>query len=539
MDAPCRVPEPAGPAVAGELSRGGTARIDSFFAGAAALVLYGLTASRHIGLPDSAVVLEAMRNATLSSHVCNHNLNNLLGHLVLALPGANAAWKANLLSALYGAAAIGLFHAVLRRLGVARAVAALGAAVLAVSHSMWWHSTMVENYALSVVFLNACLWLAIPPAGSDGREGWPRLRAAAIFLLAGLALFNHAQNGALALGGAALLLCDPRLRRSWPRTAGLCASAFALGAAPYAAVLAADLLRAGSPATVWREAIGGGFESGMFRYGVHGVMRLGDWLFLQFPSPFLLFIAAGFPAAMLAPRLRPFAAFLLTVLVANTGFFLGYETWDQFSFYLPSFVCLAALGALGADGAWKRGRSGRRAFVFAALLASTLLPPLIYPRIGSWAGNPAGYWGRRYHAAQEAYRGRYDLVGLYTDPIRHDRGTVQRMIDLLMERLPPNAVVVDDSSLYYQMENAQQHDERRPDVNLWLISPLGIGEWGSTPAEIVEGCLVETNRVFVTADTGPAAAILDALRARGRGAVRFPLDEGFWIYEVCSVGNVR
>ena len=66
-----------------------------------ALLFYGATVSHHLLLPDSAILIEAMRRPELSSNVCTHNLTDLLGWLFQQLPLANIALKGNLVSRLH------------------------------------------------------------------------------------------------------------------------------------------------------------------------------------------------------------------------------------------------------------------------------------------------------------------------------------------------------------------------------------------------------------------------------------------------------
>ena len=542
-----------------------------------ALLFYGATVSHHLLLPDAAILLDAMREPEISSNVCAHNLTHLLGWLFQQLPLANIAFKGNLASVFCGAAVIGLFHALLRALGLPRPVAALGALVLMVSHSMWWHSTIVENYALSNAFLVTCLLLAVRAAETPRRWYW-------MCYLGGLAVFNHIQNGAFALGLAAFYLAAaPRWRgHRWPRLwRGF--ALYLLGTAPWFAVLAHDLLRSDDAQNTLHWAVGGGFTTIMFHYDwARALTRLADWIFQQFPSPFLLFIPLGLilivrsffcsgdlrsPSAAIgrrysllrstppspdssdiekaAPdqavsctetgalwRLRPFIAFMLGVMVTNLAFFLGYETWDQFAFYLELFVCLAVLGALGAGWCWQRGNRAGRLACGALLASSVLLPPLIYPQIPRWAAADTGYWSRRYHSPSVAYAGRYDLVGLYADPVRHDRGTVDEFIQRLFAKLPPHALLVDDIAIYYQAQFVQQHYGQRPDLRLLLLQPLGMEGWGTPGGELLAACNAETNRVFITATSGPAAGFVTALKFGGWRAEKFPLGGDFWIYEL-------
>lgn len=489
-----------------------------------ALLFYGVTVSHHLLLPDSAILIDAMRKPEISSNACTHNLTDLLGWLFQQLPCSNLALKGNLVSVFCGTVVIGLFHALLRSLAIPRLVAVLGSLVLMVSHSMWWHSTIVENYALSNIFLVACLLLATRAAEESRR--WYGMG-----FLAGLAMFNHLQNGALAIGLAAFYLaCAPQ----WPgRRWQLLWRGFALyllGSAPFFAVLAHDLLRSDDTQNTLQWAVGGGFTKIMFHYDWgRSLTRLADWLFQQFPSPFLLLIPLGIVPLL---RLRPFAAFLLAVMITNLAFFLGYETWDQFAFYLELFVCLALLGVLGAAWCWQKvGRAGR--WALGTLLGiSILLPPLVYAQIPRWAAEESGYWSRRYHAPSVAYAGSYDLVGLYADPLRHDRGTVEEFIALLFGKLPPRAMLVDDVSIFYQAQFVQQHYARRPDVRLLLLQPPNFAGWGTSSEELIASCNAETNRVFITTTNGPSAGLINALKFEGWHVEPFPLGNRCWIFEL-------
>ena len=507
-----------------------------------ALLFYGATVSHHLLLPDSAILIDAMRKPEISSNVCSHNLTNLLGWLFQQLPLANLALAGNLFSVCCGAAVVGLFFALLRALLVPRLVAVLGTLVLMVSHSMWWHSTIVENYALSNIFLVACLLLATRAADEPRR--WYGM-----CFLAGLAMFNHLQNGALAIGLAAFYLaCAPRWSgQCWARLwRGF--ALYLLGAAPFFAVLAHDLLRSDDLQNTLHWAVGGGFTPIMFHYDWgRSLTRLADWLFQQFPSPFLLLIPLGLvlgvrtlfcsgdlgsPSAATGRRYSPFAAFLFGVMLTNLAFFLGYETWDQFAFYLELFVCLAVLGALGAAWCWQRCNHAGRFACGALLAASVLLPPLIYPQIPRWAAADTGYWSRRYHAPSIAYAGRYDLVGIYADLVRHDRGTVEEFIRRLFEQLPPRALLVDDVSIFYQAQFIPQHYAQRPDVRLMLLQPPNFAGWGTPGEELIAACNAETNRVFITTINGPAADVVNTLKFGGWRAEKFPLGTEFWIYEL-------
>jgi hypothetical protein len=520
--------------------------------------LYAATASRHIGLPDSAVVLDAMEQAVVSAHACNHSLNNLLGHAALRLlPFGNPALKASLASALCGAAAVACLYFALLTIGLRRAVAAVGAGAFMLSHSLWWHSTVPENYALSAALLMACLLIAARALPA------PRL----LCFLAGLSLFNHFQNAALSVAAALYLIC---IRRSLPRpvwrSVALCALAWFVGFCPCLAALAADWTRESSSAFAW--ATGGDFRTLMFRYDLaDGVRRLVDWLVLQFPSPFLVFIAIGIPVSWRPSGHGPFWTFLWTVLIVNTGFFLGYRTWDQFSFYLPTFGCLAVIGSAGLAEVMKNPSAGpahaspasplreesrgegcldeepRRRFLrplsrplkaaaTVAAAACLLLPPWTYLNIGGWARAGTGYWHTRYGAIARLYDARYDMVGLLTDPVRHDRGSLERFARSLLQALPPNAILIDDMSTFYQLRRLQQREGARPDMAVRLLRLPVFRELGETPDDLAALLLADPRPAFLVTDAGPCGDLRHLLADHGFTAVPFPLSADRFVWEL-------
>lgn len=491
------------------------------------LLLYLATCATRMGLPDSVIIVDEMAGPVISSHVNCHNLNNLLGWLCLRLPGGNEIWKANLSSVVAMTAAMALFHRVLLATGLARGIAFLVASAMCVSHSVWWHGTQADSYALSAVFFCGLFLLTLcdvrTPSAAPGRFDL-------LCALAGFSVFNHLQNGALCLGVAAYVLTQTRRGPTILR----CALAAALGALPYFLVLIRDLSVAADRAQAAAWATGGGFRELMFRYQwFTAASRLCHWVVLQFPSPVLLLIPVGLWAMRRAspwPRAWVFPA---TVFLVDVAFFAGYETWDQFAFYLPCFLVLGWLAGQGAQ--WLSLVPHFRRFVHAALVVSVALPPIVLWHIPDWVASGRGYWHARYADAAKVYRDRYNLVGLFTDPMRRDRGTVEAFARDLLRELPPRAWLIDDVSIYYQLDFLRSHEDVRRDLRVLLLQPLGMADWGQSVAEVVNLGSLCPARLFIVATNGPCTAAVTGFSARGRQPVRFPLSEGHQIFELVPI----
>ena len=501
------------------------------------LAFYTYTCGRTIGSSDTALLVDEMRTLNLSTHVNHHNLTILAGWIFSFLPIANAAWAANLVSAVLGTLAVSAFYVLVLEATGRRAVAAASALLVMVSHSMWWHSTIAEVYAANALLTAVFLILLQRAARSGGRELGP------MFFVAGLAIFNHAQMGVLLLGAAAYLALHVAAgRRASPPAPAAppvlrAAAWFAAGILPYALVFAKDVMRTGSLALAADEAAGGDFKSVMMKGAF--LPSVGDLLFLvalQFPSPFLLLVIAG--ASRLRARWKdPAALAALAVLFAvNTGFFMFYDTWDKFAFLLPSFLVLAFCGALGVDDLveWIAVRPWRKAAALAALAASVAAPVALYSRLGKWAhGSPfLAATLRSGHTANTPDVGEY-----VANPDKRRFREYADFITALFARLPENAVFVDDDAhTYYPLLYYQKYEHARRDVAVALVNVWGFEGWGMDRAafqQLLAAGHSGARRVFLISVGPPFGPwIVSAPGSEGYRFKRFPLAEGRWVYEL-------
>ena len=161
------------------------------------------------------------------------------------LPVGTWAYRANLLSAVCGTAALAAFCDALRRLGAGRAARLGAASVLGLAPLWREQSAVVEVFGLHLLTAALLLWL-VAAAGDRLLEPGP---SAALGLVFGLGLGDHQT---LALVVPALLLLGRGRPGSLPRALA-CA---ALGAAAGFAVYAVSALRAAqSPPLDWDHAV--------------------------------------------------------------------------------------------------------------------------------------------------------------------------------------------------------------------------------------------------------------------------------------------
>jgi hypothetical protein len=503
-------------------------------------VLYRWTVAPTIGMSDTAILVDAMYRLNLSTAANNHNLTILAGWVMTHLPLGELAFRANLTSVILGSLAVAGFYVLIVETLGSRLTAAFSAACLGVSQSMWWHSTIVECYAMNSLFVVTALGLLVRlDRTGDGR--WLRL----LFFLSGLALFNHVQMGILGLG--ALVVLAHWLRRPpagagarwrW-RQAGGCLGMGLVGAAPYLLTFGHDVARAGGDfGTTLHEALGGGFTGLMFA-GSPG-KGLGDVLFLlalQFPSPYLALVAVGSLSLARRWKGRPARWALLTMLGVNTVFFALYDTWDRFAFLLPSFVILAFAGAFGVDSARRalarRTDATRTAIGLGVVITSLGAPPFVYARVSRWAQED-GFWKRRYD--NTGLVNTHDGTAYVVNPDKRRFRDVERYTDLLFDALPAGAIYIDDDSRHYYAITMyyRKYYGRRPDLDVRLINMWGMEGWGlSRPdlALLLARAYDEDRDLFVVTVDQPVGGMLEGLPALFR---RFPLDADHWIYKLIT-----
>jgi hypothetical protein len=200
-------------AVPARFRSAGTLRViiasDLALASGAALVAFGVylrTLLPDLGGPEDTPKFQYLGAVLGTAHEPGYPLYTLLSHAFSYVPVGSIAYRANLLSAVMGAAAVALATLVARAIRCTRAAAWLGALALAFGVAFWHYSVLAEVYTLSAaLLLGVVLWLARWERSRSDRD---LFAAAACFALA---LGNHLSIAAAAPAIALfLLVTDPR-----------------------------------------------------------------------------------------------------------------------------------------------------------------------------------------------------------------------------------------------------------------------------------------------------------------------------------------
>ena len=295
-----------------------------------------------------------------------------------------------LLAGLFGSLTVFLIYSAGRELTGNRLASAIGAAGLAVSHSLWWHSTMIEVYTLNGALIALVLFLVFRffRAGGFGH-------LVGAFFAAGLGVFNHVLMALFvpALAALVVYLVVRKPGIGWWKALVLVV-AYAAGCTPYAVLflhhyagitggllhLDVDALR-----STFAYATGmGTFGSFLFPTGLAAGQRLFwrlNYLFLiawNFASAALGLAAWGLWRFWRMKERRGCFLFFGLGIAAQIAWSANYLIWDMYAFSLPVYVMLGVPLIVGVDALLASARKR----VSIPVLATLAFPVLLYTGIG-------------------------------------------------------------------------------------------------------------------------------------------------------------
>lgn len=406
--------------------------------------------------------------ARLGVAAWDHPLYVILGYtLVHLLPAVNSLWLVNLLSALFGAAAIAMLYKLCEAHTHSTIAALVAALSLAVSHTFWFHSTTPEVYALFAFLLLATVYFY------DVYERIGRLTAMAGCLLAvGLGGANHLL-AFLVLPAAVLYLV--MFRGTWPsfrpRTRQLIGLGlvFLAGFAPYL-IQVIRLLRTFTLEDMLGPAMGSLFLRRSAALSPVGVA--------QSLLTYLMFLALQFgPAGLLVGLYglrtggRHYSSLwrkTLALYVVYTLFGIVYRVTDQFAFFLGAHVWWAVAIAMGTARLLQVLPDQRRVWLLGVMGLSIVGMPLFYQALPGIA-RAAGLTDETFGIPQIG-AGIRDGLNFYINPNKRGDDSAERFGRETLMELPPRAIVMaewyTDTDEYFVLRYYTAVEGLRPDVTL-------------------------------------------------------------------------
>lgn len=356
------------------------------------------------------------------------------GRVLLWLGGEKALpFLLNAFSGLGMAVALGLFACVCTTLTRRRWIGVLAAAMLGVSHTVWWLATIAEVYTWSVAVLAGELLLL----ASLLRQPRPATLAG-LALLSGLGLCVH--NFALLplpvyIVVAIVLVVRKRLP-VW--SLAVAAGAYVLGAGLYLTMIVLLAMREGSLMAAVSSALVGKYTAAVAN--VAGVSKHGKENALlsamNFLNPLLLLAAVGW--VRFRRRLGgALAAALGAITLIEVVFFIRYPVPDQFTFILPSLVMITLAAAVGLAVLADAGRTLRWVVVGLCLL-SLAAQPMFYAAGPKLATRFRGPPPQR-HAFRDEWR-------YWLTPWKQNENSAEQFCRAVCENVEPSAIVILDTT---------------------------------------------------------------------------------------------
>jgi hypothetical protein len=439
-----------------------------------ALLLYTATAQRGVSWQDSGMFQWRCLTADYSGRLglaLAHPLYIFMGRLPAAV-GISETHLPFLLNALSGvgmAVALATLAAVGARLTGKPIVGILVAAMLAVCHSAWWLSTIAEVYTWSVAGLAVELYLLVLLLRNPR---WRTLAGLAAVNGLGLCIHNFAL---LPLPVYVVVAVGLVIRRRLPAwTLAAAAAAYLLGAGPYLAMTAELAIRSGDTLGAVKSALVSSYGGKVFNlsgWSKHGKANL----ILSGMS----FVNLLLPLAVLGwIRMRrqlggATAAALGAITVIEILFFARYTVPDQFTFILPSMMMISVAACVGLAALWRVSGKWRVATAGLCLL-SVVGAPAVY----SVAAAQARSAGGQVRSRKLPFR---DEVRYWLIPWKNDEQSARQFAEAALAEVPPNAIILADSTSVYPLRISQRIENLRPDVTIRTDSPFADVSEASIP----------------------------------------------------------
>ena len=423
-------------------------------------LFYYFTMCRTPGWVDATLIVSNVVEMVLSSWANTHNLFHVIGFAWLQLfPENDIHFSIVLLSALLGALTVHLMFLVFLEITSKSIIAVLGALVLMLSHSLWWHSTMIEVYTLNTAILAAMLLFLIR---YNKTEKFMYLCIS--FFLFGLGCSNHLLMGLFVFGFLVVLgLLIYKRKNMTIINVTILVGCFLLGIGLYLAIFIRDYIQEVGKTRIVMPALstnrevlvealkqaidyatGSEFKSYMFTKNLSLAERR-FWrinyiilLVYNYPSTAFLFALFGFYCFWKRKALRLVFVFFMVGIAAQVVWSSNYFIWDMYAFALPVYVLFSIPMVLSMDFLFRKGRVGIIILLFC--VPTFFSPPFVYKAVshfGQRDGVVKNYFMQ--YPEWEQAEDTWDVVAYIMDPNKRNYAEVPEYTEKLLDLLPRGA----------------------------------------------------------------------------------------------------
>lgn len=425
------------------------------------LVFYVVTMAKTIGYVDAALILRNSYQLEISAWVNNHNLFSILGWLWMKIfPLGTEFFRLNLLSSIFGAFTVYFIFLTCYEYSKNLFTGIVSSLALMISHSLWWHSTMLEVYTLNTLLISLILYTLIKYFNTAGKK-W----IYASFIFWGLGISNHVLMGLFFPAFVLLLITERKNLSVFDIVIGFLF--FTAGLSVFIVAFFTSLVKYGSLFSVIDLMTGMKFRSLMFSSGP-SLFWLINYIFLlmyQYPSIILFFLFYGL--LMLFRQRLKFDLFIIAALVPFIVWSSNYFVWDMYAFALPVYVLLSIAVCKGLNLLKKNRR------LIMVSCVSMLLPFFLYMNINKIP--EVRCFTNRYPMV-EMVADSFDPAGYFLNPIKFGFNAVERYKKALFERLPEGSAYYDNVYCFPVHYYYQEIRKERPDLECPIVFPFWVTE---------------------------------------------------------------
>jgi hypothetical protein len=427
------------------------------------LLIYVLTLAPGLlwGGGDFSTFQTKVYTGQIESSVFGHPLWVILARPFLWLPVRDVAYRANLASAFFAAAALAFVFLAARLLTRHSAASLLATNALLVSHTFWTYAVLPKPYSLNALLLSACLFLVL--RWRESQRGRYLYLAAVLY---GLGPLNHLVMLTTSAGFAAFLIWSAWQQRTLRRQTLIGMVFLLIGLLPF----------------LWLE-----FRPDPSANATQsiGPFVLGLLSSLTVPSRLLIGLAVGlglfvYQFFLLVPfsaiglwqswkRDCPAAALLSLAALGNVAFLLGATdprtggdyVWNL-HYYLMLYVVSALWLAYGLVAVWQSLTQSnvRRAILIGVVLGVPVLAYALAPVIARpLASNVPGF---------RQIGGRDNLIYVLS-PWKHTETAARPFAESVLNTLPAHSLLFADYGIWSMVNYLQVVENVRPDVRLFQL----------------------------------------------------------------------
>jgi hypothetical protein len=425
------------------------------------LSFYIFTMAKTIGYVDAALILNNAYHLDINAWVNNHNLFSLLGWIWIRIfPLGDEFFRLNLLSAIFGAFTVYFIFLTCFEYTRSILVSFITSLALMISHSLWWHSTMLEVYTLNTLIIALILYTVLKYYLTHQKKWF----FFSLFFW-GLGISNHILMS-LFIGAFAVFIIIERKQYSSSDIikGGLF---FVAGLSIFIFACLKTYIRFHSLLVLFDYITGGDFKSLMFASVPKLFWRL-NYLFVliyQYPSLILFFLFYG--TFLLFAQRQKFDFFLIAALVPQIAWSANYFIWDMYAFSLPVYVMLSIVICKGIYQL-----KNRRKVILISFI-SLIIPFILYKNISK--SLTIRKLAEQYPMV-ETVENSFDYVQYFFDPDKHKFNSVDQYVQELFNILPEKSWYLDNVYDYPIHYYYQQIRHIRPDINCPITFPFWITE---------------------------------------------------------------